>query len=441
MRWNFGFNQSDLKQAKSFEPLKPATIAWLVMLLGVYAVAGMSLSRADVPVSIAVLVLLSAVALAWLKTYSWLTDMSQNLAGFLMPIAGVMAGLVGACVPMLLGQGKPTNIWYDNLPLLGLLPATAAFRGSLSVVNWIEPLQQAIPKLQFLNLFPLVLLLSTCFCLIFYGFASAGMLNPGLAQILSIIIVALPTAGYLYLAYTLLPKLVGEQVDNFLSQLSSQSPVMKDMLDKMKQGDKPIDISVIDVAPEALPGETAGEYKPSQNPDIPKNLEDMAQQTPQGHWLVQVLVLGIPLVIGSLLLSYLYWKINQWLGAVLVFGMDLGLPGDVSVNWGWDWFKGWAVAWVVAVMIAIVRVAKRIKLWLSLLYTLSIIGGALLIPTALLWAERAGWAAISGVAWAIVLGVALAQSAWGLEKTVPAKSSFFVLSIVSLLGLGLGRFL
>jgi hypothetical protein len=320
------------------------------------------------------------------------------------------------------------------------LPATAAFRGSLSVVNWIEPLQQAMPKLKFLNLFPLTLLLSTCLCLILSGFASSGIITAWLAQICSIILIALPTAGYLYLAYTLLPKLVGEQVDQMLGQLS-QSPVMKDVLDKMKQGERTIDVSAIDIAPEALPGEASGERLPPQNPEIPTNLDDVAKQAPKGLWQGQILVYGTPLLMGSLLLSYLYWKINQWVGAVLILGVDLGLPGEVSVNWGWDWFKGWVVAWVVAVVIAIVRVAKRMKLWLSLLYTLSIMGGALLIPTALLWAERSGWVAIGGVAWATVLGLALAQSSWGLEKTVQAKYSCFVLAIISVLGLGIGRFL
>ncbi|MCU0550668.1 MAG: RluA family pseudouridine synthase, partial [Leptolyngbya sp. Prado105] len=207
-------------------------------------------------------------------------------------------------------------------------------------------------------------------------------------------------------------------------------PIGRHPIDRQKQDSQTLDINAIEVQSTALP---ASKDTPRSNSEVP-NLKDAVKQTPQQRilqqlWQKQILLPAAIVIMGSVLVSYLYWKINQWLAAAIVFGLDLGLPIDISVNWGWDWFKGWIVAWVVAVIIAVVRVAKQMLLWPSLLSTLSIIGGALLIPTALVWGLRSGWPAMAATAWATLLGLSLSQAAWNLEKTVPTKNGqkvFFI---------------
>jgi hypothetical protein len=444
MRWTFGLTQPDIKQAKTFEPLQWPTIVWLLLLLGVYAVAGRALTMGPLPWPVVLFVAAIAIALAWLKTYSWLSAARQSLADFLMPLAGILAALVGAGVPLWLGLGKTAYGWDDTIVLLGLLPATAAFRGSLGFVNWTESIKaslppSALPPSPLLRWLPGGWVLAIGLSLVCYGLAK--IMSPGLFQGLAMVIIALPTAAYLYLAYGLLPQIVGEQIDKILDQLSA-SPLVKDFLDRRKMDEQTLDIDAIEVGPKALPPTDRTPPNPAASPpspNFPKNLDAALKDAPKGQWRMQLLVPGAMLLLGSGLISYLYWKINQWIAALVIFGLDRGLAGEITVNWGWDWFKGWLAAWAVAVLIAVVRVSNRIKLWPSLLSTLSIVGGALLIPTALLWGMQAGWSAIASVAWASLLGLALAQSAWGLERTFTAQYSCLGLAIVSLLGLGLGR--
>ncbi len=446
MRWTFSLTQPDIKQAKTFEPLQWPTIVWLLLLLGVYTVAGRVLTMGPLPWPVMLFVVAIAIALAWLKTYSWLGAARQSLADFLMPLAGILAGMVGAGVPLWLGLGKTAYGWDDTIVLLGVLPATAAFRGSLGFVNWSESIKVSLPRSRLLRWLPWGWVLAIGLSLGCYGLAP--IMSPGLFQGLAMVIMALPTAAYLYLAYALLPQIVGEQIDKMLEQLSA-SPLVKDFLDQRKADEQTLDIDAIEVGPNALPptdgnqtdgSKTNGAASPPSS-NFPKNLDAALKDAPKGQWRMQLIIPGAMLLVGSGLISYLYWKINQWIAAVVIFGLDLSLPGEITVNWGWDWFKGWLVAWAVAVMIAVVRVSNRIKLWPSLLSTLSIVGGALLIPTAFLWGMHSGWSAIVTVAWASLLGLGLAQAAGGLERSVKASHQFWGLTIVSLLGLGLGRIL
>jgi hypothetical protein len=444
MRWTSRLTQPEFKQAKTFEPLRWETIGWLVVLFAVYTLAGFVLSVGQLPITIVLFALFSTIALAWLKTYSWLSDTQQTLADFFMPLAGILATLIGSCVPTLLGMAKMSNPWTESIVLLGLLPATAAFRGGIGVSNWIQSLQIKLlqakrPKQRLLHWLPASLFGSIVICVLIYYCSTVTTLTPWVLQGLAMGVLALPTAAYLYLAYSLMPNLIGEQMEEVLQQFSS-IPLFKDLLDRQKQESQTLDIDAIEIQPPALPAN-----QDPANPQIP-NSKDAAKQKSQSLlsqsiWQTQILLPAAIVIIGSVLVSYLYWKINQWLGAVVVFGLDLGLPSEISVNWGWDWFKGWIFAWVVAVVVAVLRVAKQMRLWPSLLSTLSMIGGALLIPTALIWGLRSGWPAMAATAWATLLGISLSQASWHLEKTVKAKSSVFVLTIISTLGLGLGRLL
>jgi hypothetical protein len=399
--------QPDLRKVRTFEPLNVATIAWLLLFGGWYGLAGWVLGRAHISPAGAVWVMLTAIGLVWLRIYFWASDPKFSLTGFLMPLAGILAGLLGG---------------MNSLTLLAVIPATAAFSGSISLVNTVSTIELDHVRSAWLKALP-------------FGWVVAVMLSiimtmmGGVAFWIGLLIVAAPTGVALYFAYTVLPEVVGEQVNQMLSQFSG-SPVIKDFLDRQNSTAQTLDVEAQVISLPTIDGVMP-----------PKGKTGLKSQ----DWSSRLALIG-PLVVpiaaflvGSGLMTYLYWKINQWMAAIFGWLLDLSLPGTIQIDWGWDWFKVWLVAWSIAVIVAVARVAQRAILWPSLLYTLSIVGSALLTPTALVWAMLSSQTALLTVSGATLLGLALGSSVTGMQRTFPAKTSGFALSIVTLLGLGVGR--
>jgi hypothetical protein len=399
--------QPDLRKVRTFEPLNVATIAWLVLLGGLYVMAGWVLGRASIAPAAAVWVMLSAIGLVWLRIYFWASDPKFSLTGFAMPLAGLLAGLVGG---------------MNSLTLLAIIPATAAFSGSISLVNTVSTIELDHSRSRWLKALPFGWVVAV-------GLSIIATIVGGVAFWIGLLIVAVPTGVALYFAYTVLPEVVGEQVNQMLAQFSG-SPVIKDFLDRQNSTDQTLDVEAQVISLPTIDG-----IIPPKHKSVLKSQD----------WASRLAVIG-PLVVpmaaflaGSGLITYLYWKINQWMAAIFGWLLDLSLPGTLQIDWGWDWFKVWLVAWSIAVIVAVARVAQRAILWPSLLYTLSIVGSALLMPTALVWAMLSSQTALLTVAGATLLGLALGSSVMGMQRTCPTKTSGFVLSIVTLLGLGVGR--
>lgn len=383
MQWMFRLTNPSLTRIQPDEPLKVQTVLWLLGLFTVFSVAGMAFATDSLPLSAVVFIGIAAVAIVWLATFSWGNEGHQTAGDWLMVIVGLVGAWIGTLIPMLLDVPVASGEWISPWSLVGVLPATGAFRGTVGLVVWSQSIHPLNFVAKFLRNLPIILL--TCVGISLVGASvslstGAGTLITSGAIILS---VALPLGLYFYFAYSLMPELLIQQMNQVVQQLPNivksytqqgSVPTIEHQQKLETQSNQAIfDTSA--ATSETLKSGTDREPEPAKVEVINEDseqvipLEDWAKQAP---YLRTQFLFFIPLVvIPMLLMSVFYWTLMQNIGEICVKLLNTVAQFDLSATWGWDWLQGWGITWIIAILVAILKVIQNPLQWMSLIQTTS----------------------------------------------------------------------
>ena len=410
MQWNLSLTHPSIQHMQPDRPPQLASILWLVGLFFACGCAGAAGAISQIPISILVFSAIAIVMIVWLATYSWVGDGQSTAADWLMVLVGIVGAWVGVSVNAFLDPHVTTDSWL----LMGILPITGAFRGTSSLIIWSQSRLGKDSDSKLLSGLPLVLLISIGFALLGFWWSMTAGWGKSSAILLIGLAMALPLGIYFFLAYSLLPSLFIDGINQVMQQLPN-------LLDA---DGKPLQHSE---NPPDLQSASSGDRSPLAN----FSLDDWAK-SPQlkAQFLFYIPLLLIPL----LLTSSIYWVIVYGMGGIIVGAIEMIGQISIPVDWGWDWLKVWALTWLFALALAIIKIFQNPIQWVSLLQTTSILSQSLLMPTALIWGGFTGMGVLLGVAWGGSLGTILSAATWGLRRSFRAKHIFCLLSAVAVAG-------
>jgi hypothetical protein len=418
MYWNLSLTHPSIQNIQPDRPPQLLSLLWLIGLFLICGCAGAAGAIVAIPTSILVLGAVAIMAIVWLATYSWVGDGQQTAADWLMVLVGIVGAWIGTSVTAFLDPRAMTD---GSWLLMGILPITGAFRGTASLIIWSQSRPGEGSDSKLLKSLPLVLLSSIGIALLGFWWSITAGLGKSIAILVIGLAMALPLGIYFFLAYSLLPSLSIDRINQFLKQLPNSIDADGNPI---QPGANPPDL-----LPETPIASPEGSDNRSQIPIF--SLDEWAK-SPQ---LKMQFLFYIPILLMPLLLSSaIYWAISRGVGGVMVGTIEAIVQIPTPVDWGWDWLKAWALTWLFTLALAIVKIVQNPLRWMSSFQTTSILSQSLLMPTAIIWGGFTGIGALVGVAWGGSLGTILSAAAWGLRRSFKAKYIFCVLSAVAVAG-------